>query len=488
MAVENTVEVRRPKVTIKGESTDSVTYTATMPVSSGMDGCPSIRYSSHKAGGDRVESPTAKDLIQKIADAQKAMFEPPIAKDIVIYDGAGNAAVFTGYDTGPHHDIMFGGVNNGKNLVHRCARLFFINSSVYRPPPPKPGESTEEPTGAAIEILKGVANPCAALKLILQNIIKDFLATSGEATDTTDYKIRKKIHEANLKIIEEEWYPILNASTESAIPDFAAASENPTIQVKMYDSIRSVYLSGSADFSVIMSQFESMFQMKFVPGHMGITPGKFIPATAMLLEPKDKDVNIVSLSMNPGPKKFLVPTAVAVRGAPIQEEPPTAQAVQTAGSDMIVWPETIPEAGQTVVIQMPSWLPEDLFPLEIPKFGDVLDFNLNLTQVKAANADKADAGKIVSKICLAIARLAYNDISLASASASIVCPLDVTWEIGKRYNIKQPGTKSGESSPLFSGFLRNVQHRISSSPSKAEASTQLTFSHVEANGFTLPNK
>jgi hypothetical protein len=36
--------------------------------------------------------------------------------------------------------------------------------------------------------------------------------------------------------------------------------------------------------------------------------------------------------------------------------------------------------------------------------------------------------------------------------------------------------------------LRAVQHRVSSNPSKAEASTQLTFSHVEANGFTLPNK
>lgn len=488
MAAANTVEVRKPKVTIKGESTDSVTYTASMPVSAGMDGCPSVRYSSHKAGGDRVESPTAKELIQKIADAQKAMFEPPIAKDIVIYDGAGNSTIFTGFDTGPHHDIMFGGVNNGKNLVHRCAKLFFINTSVYRPPPPEPGQSTEEPTAAAIEFLDGVKNPCAALKIILQNIIKDFLATRGEAAGTTDYKIRTKVHEANIKIIEEEWYPILDASTESAIPDFAAASANVTIQVTLYDSIRSVYLSGAADFSALISQFESMFQMKFVPGHMGIQPGKFIPATAMLADPEDREVNIVSLSMNPGPKKFLVPTAVAMRGAPSKGPPPVGQAIQPAGSDMVVWPETMPEAGQTLVMQMPSWLPEDLFPTEIPKLGEILDLNLNLELVKASNEQKAVAADIVQKICVSIARLAYNDISLSSASASIVCPLDITWEIGKRYNIKQPSTVSGESSALFSGFLRSVQHRISSSPSKAEASTQLTFSHVEANGFTLPNK
>ena len=61
--------------------------------------------------------------------------------------------------------------------------------------------------------------------------------------------------------------------------------------------------------------------------------------------------------------------------------------------------------------------------------------------------------------------------------------LDITWEIGKRYSVKQEG-----GGVLFEGFLQNIEHRVSSVPGRADATTQLTFSHVEANGFTLPNK
>ena len=480
MAASNTVEVRSPRVTVAGETTDSVEYAATVPISSSVDGAPAIRYSTHKSGGDKVESPTTSELIQKIAQAQNAMFAAPTNSVVNIDDGSGNNVSFNGYDTGPHHSILFGGVNNGKSLVHRCARLFFINTTIYSP---DDGRQVAE----AIKVLDGVSNPCAALKLILEEIIKQFLQSSGEDEGTTSFEVRKKIHETNIKIIEEEWYPILDASTESGIPSFSAASANPAIQMPMYDKIASVYLSGASDFSVIISQFETMFQMRFIPGHMGTTPGKFIPMTALLSDPEDKEVNIISLSMNPGPRKFLTPTAVAIRGLPTTATQ-AAQAKSPAGYNMITWPETPPAGGQTLVMQMPSWLPADLYPLQITKTGKNLDFDSNFNLMQASQKEIADGSTLVEKICLDIARLTYNDIALEDASATIVAPLDVSWELGKRYTIKQPSTTSGGSSTLFSGFLRRVIHKINSRPSSPEASTQLIFSHVEANGFTLPNK
>lgn len=482
MAVANTVEVRRPVVTIPGEQADSMEYNAVLPVRSAFSGSPSIGYSSHKAGGDRLENPNANEIIQKVAEAQNLMFLPPTSNVVNIIDGSGNFVVFNGYSTGPHHSILFGGVSNGKSIVHRCARLSFINTSIYRPGLGRP------PVGAAMRMLAGAANPCAALKLILKEIIKEFSDTTDEDKGTTDYQIRQKIHEFNIKILEEEWYPILDASTESGIPNFSDASENPTIQLKMYNSIRAVYLSGASDFSVIISQFESMFQMMFVPGHMGTEPGKFIPVSNILSNPEDREVNIISMVMNPGPKKFLSVTGIAVKGAPIDGPPPVGQATRPDGTSMICWPEELPAAGLTEVIQMPSWLPEDLYPLEIPKSGKNLDAKANLEAVKASQKEVTDAIDIVSKVCLAVARLTYNYTALEQASATITSPLDVSWELGKRYTIKQPNKNSEGSSVLFSGFLNRVVHRISSSPSKADASTQLTFSHVEANGFTLPNK
>jgi hypothetical protein len=486
-AAANKVEVRKPKVTIKGEATDSILYQATIPVSSSVDGCPSIRYSSHKAGGDRIESPTAKELIEKVAAAQTLMFQEPTKNEMVIIDGGGNGTVFMGYDTGPHHDIMFGGVNNGKSLVHRCARLLFINTSVYIPPRAEPGQDLP-PTAASPQDLGKTKNPCEAIKVVLEKIIKDFLATSGGQAASTENEIRKKIHADNEKILKEEWYPILEASTESGIPAWESAVSTETIRLKIFEEIRDVYLGGTSDFSAIISTFENLFQMKFIPGHMGISPGKFIPASAMLSDEEEKEVNIVSLSMNPGPRKFLAPTAVAIRGLPPSTPPPTAAAVPNAGTAMIVWPDPLPSAGQTLVMQMPSWLPSDIFPEYPAVLGNNLDFNANFDAIKGVEAAKLVSVNLVTKICSDIARLTYNDISLRDAFASITCPLDVSWEIGKRYSIKQPSASSGGSSVLFSGFLRAVQHRVSSNPSKAEASTQLTFSHVEANGFTLPNK
>jgi hypothetical protein len=484
-AAANKVEVRRPKVTIPGESTDSIEYKATIPVSSSVAGCPSVRYSSHKSGGAKIENPTAKELIAKIAAAQTAMFESPTQNTITIEDGSGNTAMFEGYDTGPHHDIMFGGVNNGKSLVHRCARLLFLNTSIYIPPEAKEGEDLSE-TASAVQVLDAAKNTCEALKIVLETVIKDSKINSSD--DSDESKIRKKIHEDNLKILNEEWYPILEASTESGIPAWEAAMNTKSIRMQIYNQIRLVYLGGSSDFSSIMATFENLFQMKFVPGHMGTTPGKFIPAAAMLSDAEEKEVNIVSLSMNPGPRKFLAPAGVAMRGLPPTELPPTGAAVSSAGTNMIVWPEPLPPTGQTLVMQMPSWLPADTFPNFVVKGGKNLDFNANFQAIKGQESQKLVSAFLIKRICSDIARLTYNDVSLQDAFASITCPLDVSWEIGKRYSIKQPSTTSGDSSLLFSGFLRAVTHRVSSSLSKAEAVTQLTFSHVEANGFTLPNK
>jgi hypothetical protein len=220
---------------------------------------------------------------------------------------------------------------------------------------------------------------------------------------------------------------------------------------------------------------------------MGLNTGKFIPMTSVLSNPESKDVNIVTLSMNPGPKDFLSVTAVAMRGLP-DLEPPVGQAVVPAGYNMITWPEELPAAGLTSVIQMPAWLPEDLFPVEIPKNGTNLDANENLQKIEASQKEINDAVSLVEQVCKDVARLTYNYMALSQASAGIVCPLDVTWEVGKRYTVQQPNKDSDGKTELFSGFLTQVTHRVNSSPASPEAVTQLTFSHVEATGFTLPNK
>ena len=113
MASANTLEVRRPIVTVPGELTDSVSFASVCPGANRMP--PSVSYSAHKAGSDRIESPTSKELIQKIADAQNTMFQPPVENVVNMLDGAGNFAMFRGYAAGPNNTIAFNNVRNGKS-------------------------------------------------------------------------------------------------------------------------------------------------------------------------------------------------------------------------------------------------------------------------------------------------------------------------------------------------------------------------------------
>lgn len=476
MSTANTVEVRRPKVTVSDEATDSLVIVWSLPV---INGAPAARYSAHKSGGEKVESPTAQDIIQKIAAAQEAMFLPPEKKTVTINDGK-NGIIFDGYDTGPHHDIMFGGVNTGRNLVHRCARLFFLNTGIYGQVP----AADNAAYGETVSYLAGATTPCDLIKKTLEQLIKNFeRQIEGDSSDSA--AIKKRIHRDNQKIINEEWFPILNASTESSIRNFARIVDS--YKDTMYQAVSAVYLNGAADFSVVLTQFEAMFQMRFIPNPRGTTAGKFIPFSKLLNDPIEKEVNVVSLSMNPGPKKFLSVSGVAMKGTGAQQ-PATGETVPYAGTEFVVWPDPIPDNGQIAVVQQPNWLPSMVFANRVNTAGKNLDIDANAAAVENANKQIGDIYVLMEQVCQEICRQMYGEEALREATATIVSPLDVSWEIGNRYTVKQFGDKAGGGEVLFSGFLREVQHRVSSNPSRAEATTQLTFSHVEAKGFTLPNK
>lgn len=476
---QSTAQVRKPVVTISDGKADSVNLSWTVPVSSFLNGSPTAKFSTHPAGSDKIISPNANELIEKIATAQQAMFSPPEIKNITVDDGNKGNLIFTGYDTGPHHAVMFGGVSNGKTLIHQCSRLMFINTSIY--------EGADSRTAVRNKsILEGVKSPAEAIKKVLQELIKVFpqkLQNDIYSTESAK-NIRRKIHESNQTIINEVWFPVLDASTDAVLDGFAAAVESCySLKDKLVSTILNCYTNGNTDFSVVISQFESMFQMVFIPSNDGKTPGKFIPNKAMINEGIEKEVIINSISMSPGSRKFLTVTAVAIQGAPAEKR----TGVRTPlGPELVCWPSTLPENGQTYVMQAPSWIPTDI---HIPKNDSpqkkrtYLDVATQEALEKAEDNIKQKNGKLIKDLLTEIAKQYYCNVTLGEASATIITALDVSWEIGKRYVVKQSG---GEA--LFTGFLRDMKHVVSSNTTSPQANTQLNFSHVEATGFTLPNK
>lgn len=463
--------VRSPKVIIAGEDADTVSIAWTVPVSASLMGNPYAKYSSHKAGGEKVINPNANDLIQRVADAQKAMFTQPEIKTMQVFDGV-SSFKFSGYDVGPSHSIAFGSVNNGKVLVHRCARLAALNTAIYPPPADAAVYLGAEEPGQG-------ASPADYIKLVLEKMIENY-----ENSPPEDEFIRQtveKIHNFNKTILKEDWYPVLEASKDATLTGFGEFVADTTCALNLVSNIASVYASAADNFFTKISQFEALFQILFVPDPKGETPGKFIPFKDIIDNPTDKSVNIRGLDISAGPKSFMPMSGVVVTGLPNNDM--YLGSPHTTGTALVTWPETLPKVGKVETISAPAWIPRELLVPQIEVSGAELDPSKIRDYYNNLNKNIQSSSDACIAIIKQFAKSYYIYNSLEPCRASIVTLLDTTWEVGKRYTVKQSG-----GGTLFSGFLQYIEHRISAKPGSPDASTQLTFSHVEANGFTLPNK
>lgn len=467
----STSEVRTPKVIIADEDADSVSIAWTVPVSAGLMGNPYAKYSAHKAGGEKVINPNAADLIKKLADAQRTMFVQPTIKSMSLFDGV-NKLQFSGYDVGPSHSIAFGSVNTGKVLVHRCSRLSALNTSIYVPPKDDSAYLGADEPGSG-------ASPADYIKLVLKKIIENYEANPPEDTILKDNI--DKINTFNKKILEEDWYPVLDASKDATLEGFSDFVADTTCALNLVSAIASVYSSTSNNFFTQISQFEAMFQMLFVPDPTGKTAGKFISFKNIVGNPEDKSANIRGLDITAGPKSFMPLAGVAVMGLPNPDM--YLGGPHTTGNVLVTWPETLPKYGKIETISAPSWIPRDLLVPQDDIGQGELDPSKAASYYETINKACKDSADLCVLIMKQFAKSYYAYTALEPCKASIVTLLDLSWEVGKRYTVKQSG-----GGTLFSGFLQYIEHRISAKPGSPDASTQLTFSHVEANGFTLPNK
>lgn len=470
MAAPNTVEVRQPKVSVEGEATDTLTMSWTVPVSSGINGSPCAKYSTHASGGKEVETPTAEKLISKIATAQKSMFESLETKDISINDG-NSTFNFSGYDVGPHHEVLFGSVSNGRSVVHKCSRLGYLDTSIYLFPVGKGLKETKEPSSGA--------SATEYMKIVLEEMVDNFkpdelkLTLTGKALE-----IRLRAHENNTDILND-WYGVLEASKATPLEGFSDFVKSKGNCSALVDAVSSVYMSGAGDFFQRISQFEMMFQLQFIPSyHDSASVGKFISTKELVSKPESKSINVRGLSIAGGPRTFLPITSVVMLGLPCGG----IKDLQTAsGSDAALWPSSIPKNGSILTISAPPWLPAEKITEKVIEPGS--DLSCEAYEASLDKNDEQKSDEAIPKVAKDFCRCYYNNASLGSSRASVTTLLDITWEIGKRYSVKQEG-----GGVLFEGFLQNIEHRVSSVPGRADATTQLTFSHVEANGFTLPNK
>jgi hypothetical protein len=459
-------EVRKPvaKATLQGAAVKIDALT----ISVGVNSFPTARISFHDSSipESGVLKMAGTDVATRVSAQQQNMFTAQSPNsEVTLDDGKEGILTFSGYISGPEYNLGIQNVGFSTEIVHEASAVNTLNASIYR------GNleelrSSESPLKANIGI--GLIALLDLMKKETDPGLPDeeskAIVAQIEENNEAPYKIWKKICTDS----EVEW------------PELEQLLTHDSLRSSITENIKVAYLNSYNDFSQTMQQFQAMFSMMYIPGTAGDSMGYFAPANAAMEDAEDITLKIRSLVMSGGPKALLPLSYVIVRG-------PRPQIHRSDSYGHIVrrWPDSAQSTGQVVEIGTPSWLPSELVDAQITSetVGDTLDLS-------AYEEGRVDAeGELydtlfpeVGELLTRWAKQHYIDFALASSYANIVTDLDVGIKPGVRYNV------SSSEGKLFSGFLVHVEHTVSSRPGNLQAHTSLRFSHIEAEGFSLPGK
>ena len=460
------VAVRSPSATASLQGGDVKVDSVT--ASFGINSFPTVRVGFHDSAipSSGVLRMAGTDVAARVGQQQSSMFEAQSANSTVsMSDGNDNSLNFSGYISGPEYSLGVQAVGFTTSIVHAAAAITNLNTSIYTnklgtwrdgdsPMTTNIGESLI----GVLDLLKKKQDPG------LPDEESKAIVAQIDTNNAPAYEIWKKICSSS----SVEW------------PELETLLEYPQIDKNLSDMVAGAYLNSYNDFFQTMQQFQAMFSMIYVPGLGGEDMGKFVGADAAMEDGSDLSVSIRSIRMAAGPKSILPLAYVVVRGPKPQNHRDTQY-----GHIVQRWPKEAQSSGQVVELGTPSWLPSAMVagrPTSTT-VGDTLD--LNAYESGQIDSDKElyevifpDVGKLLERW----AKQHYLDFALASSYAEIVTDMDLSIAPGVRYNVSSP------NGTLFSGFLVNVEHGLSSKPQSLQAYTRLYFTHIEAGDFSLPGK
>lgn len=244
--------------------------------------------------------------------------------------------------------------------------------------------------------------------------------------------------------------------------------------------IISLLRSCSGSFISSLLAFAEDYQCLYIPKWDDV--GCLFNRDKIYDNPKELKLTPISMTIEAGSPGLFPSRAVLVCYSPVSFNP---RVIDKNDIDETYWtyPTKVEEGGTLVPVPGPPWLPH----------------NANLTKKPNANAGlKADDAKRIAEDagngrkeaaekrlnCIEKwAKSIYLWQSLSGSVIRIQNPLCLYAKVGTRYKIRLP------SGVVARGLLWSIQHIISSDGSgRTNATSMLTFTHVEIDGFELPGK
>ena len=476
---DTTLELRRPSARIGGDITNAAP--GSVQVRLGIDMIPVAYISMFPKSASAAETslaPTNREIADILGEWQSYIFTDRSSPDVTIHmdDGAGGTLEMRGYVADPALVFGSGHVDAPTVVVHESAPLVGLNPAIYAAIGQEFLVSDDQIDETNVPLL---------ISMVSRDMVEKWQTHKSSFSDPSpkEVMIRDKVAAVNDKLWPI-WHQILANSSELDWPEIAKIDpyyRKNNINGWIYFMLR----ISQGNFMQTMLGIAQGFQGMFVPN---LTPGMYGSLrrydAAFTRNRKTLNIKPGTMQLNAGSRDLLPISHVLVMTTPknwwLLESKDSNNNIPrpvVAG-----WPET-PYAGAGLIRDDgPPWLNGDI---EITKPEDLPEDRLDLDVYHRLKreADKKTIDEIATpmeRICTAWARNIYFMESLRTATVSVQTPLDLKLEVGRVYTVMADGAA------LFKGLLTEVTHILATHPSPA-AMSHLTFTHIQAGSFTLPN-
>lgn len=446
-------------------------------------------------GGKAVDA-LSEDIPLRLQTLQSLVFaQAKTAYDsaVTVIDGV-NQLNFRGYLSNPSFSNAPGSMGPSYTLMHESAILGNYRSHIYQFSELERQINKLNP----FQYKQTDADIAVRFMSVLDQTVKDWVNVYSKNVQTeVPISIEQKAawHKMNLVV-----YPylkaVMDASKGAVVWDLFSQLTDVASQGEISTYIASLLSEKYDSFTTVLEQFERSFQCLFVPSfppdasqafgklvsYHDIAAGKTTPLK----------LPITVLQFSGGNRAALPVTHVLVQGAVNQSWRTNAisQGRQGTPTPMLAaWPPTVYAGGRVLVDSGPPWmrgiLPQDFAASAVFDPAQGLDLSVYQSGRVKINVLINKLYEVKADIMQQWAKNLYEFSSLENSTCNLEVPLDVSIVPGQRYAVQNmSGTQ------FFTGFLAQVAHRISvqgrAAGSAGVAVTSLTFTHLNAGNFTLP--
>jgi len=452
-----------------------------------------ILHESQQATGDNAQAVDALSLnhTSRIGALQNTLFQARTTPDsqIVITDDRGHTLTFKGYLGNPSYRAGSGSLGNVRMVLHESVRLSGYRGMIYAPDV-NAREGAGANTDGTMPFMDFSSTSMSVRFMEVLDFQIKYWVSRGAVNETPFSKEVKAAWHALNTTLYPDLKKVMNASNDSTTwEEFKGIPDEDNNRISGF--MRDVITQQSNNFFGNFGLFQNGFQCQFVPGFAANGPlGYFIGWKEMTtVDPTALTLPVKSISISGGDKRFLPVTHVFVGGSM-----DSCWRVGAGGGQgnipapvLVAWPETPYVGGQVLHDSGPPWLAQ-VSPGDSSQFEAQEGQGLSLDQYRSGRtAVNKFIGNLIdtkkAPILKRWARNLYALTALQNSSTTFTIPLDVSILPGKRY-----GVFDTFDNYLFAGFLDQVQHTIQTQGKEGDATTTLTFTHVEAGSFILPNK